>query len=307
MTVVGSGDFRYEVVEGLGAAPAGWQHKDVAGVATDSKDRVYLITAQRSARDRLRPRRHVRRARGARASSPPRTHGITVGPDDSVCCVDDGGHVVKKYTPDGELLLTLGTGRAVRHRLRRQHRAARITHGGPPFNRPTNLAVGAERRPLRLGRLRQLPGPPLLGEWQADPVVGRAGHGAGQFNLPHGIGVPPDGRVLVADRENDRIQVFSPTGEYIAEWLDVQRPTQIFSRGDGIVYVSELQWMPGQVSFRRCGKAAQRKPARVSVLRRERQAARAGWRRRRSVLLRGVSARRTAWPWTARAPSTSAR
>src|SRR5215211_8789083 len=44
MTVVGSGDFRYEVVEGWEQLPAGWQHKDVAGVATDSKDRVYLIT-----------------------------------------------------------------------------------------------------------------------------------------------------------------------------------------------------------------------------------------------------------------------
>src|SRR5215211_4219528 len=44
MAVVGSGDFRYEVVEGWEQLPAGWQHKDVAGVATDSKDRVYLIT-----------------------------------------------------------------------------------------------------------------------------------------------------------------------------------------------------------------------------------------------------------------------
>ena len=36
MTVVGTGDFRYEVVEGWEQLPAGWQHKDVAGVATDS-------------------------------------------------------------------------------------------------------------------------------------------------------------------------------------------------------------------------------------------------------------------------------
>ena len=37
------------------------------------------------------------------------THGITIGPDGAVWCADDGNHTVKKFTPDGELLLTLGS------------------------------------------------------------------------------------------------------------------------------------------------------------------------------------------------------
>src|SRR4051794_36502798 len=41
---LGTGEFRYEVVEGWEQLPAGWQHKDVAGVAVDANDRVYLIT-----------------------------------------------------------------------------------------------------------------------------------------------------------------------------------------------------------------------------------------------------------------------
>ncbi len=72
------------------------------------------------------------------------------------------------------------------------------------------------------------------------------------------------GRVLVADRENDRVQVFSPSGEFITEWLNVQRPTQIYARGDGTVYVSELQWRTGQASFRN-GKASAVKPASIAV------------------------------------------
>ena len=76
MAVVGTGDFRYEAVEGWEQLPAGWQHKDVAGVATDSQDRVYLIT-------RADPRVIVYNKDGSFASSwgedefTPRTHGIS--------------------------------------------------------------------------------------------------------------------------------------------------------------------------------------------------------------------------------------
>ena len=40
----GSGAYRYTVVEGWEQLPAGWTHADVAGVATDAQDRVYLYT-----------------------------------------------------------------------------------------------------------------------------------------------------------------------------------------------------------------------------------------------------------------------
>ena len=143
-----------------------------------------------------------------------------------------------------------------------------ITHGGPPFNRPTNVAVAPNGElyvsdgygNCRVHRFSA--GGELIQSW-GDP-----GTGPGQFNLPHGIWVLPDERVLVADRENDRIQVFSPTGEYITEWLDVQRPTQIYSRGDGAVYVSELQWRTGAgvVPERQGGRRSSR-PASASTTR----------------------------------------
>jgi len=262
MTVVGTGDFRYEVVEGWEQLPAGWQHKDVAGVSVDSRDRVYLIT-------RSDPRVIVYNKDGSFASAwgedefTPRTHGITVGPDDSVYCVDDGGHCIKKFTSDGKLLMTLGTGKPSDTGYDGST-VPSIAHGGPPFNRPTNLAV-APNGELYVSdgygncRVHRFSASGELIQSWGDP-----GTGPGQFNLPHGIWVLPDERVLVADRENDRVQVFSPTGEFITEWLDVQRPTQIYSRGDGTVYVSELQWRTGQESFRN-GKANQVKPARISV------------------------------------------
>jgi DNA-binding beta-propeller fold protein YncE len=97
---------------------------------------------------------------------------------------------------------------------------------------------------------------------------GSAGQGPGEFFLPHGIAVAADGRVFVCDRENDRIQIFSPDGEYLSEWTDTRRPTHIVFDGQGRAYVSELWWQPGQTS-RRYGPAGENRSGRVSVYDRE--------------------------------------
>ena len=78
------------------------------------------------------------------------------------------------------------------------------------------------------------------------------------------MAVAPDGRVFVADRENDRLQVFGPRGEFLAEWTDVRRPTAV-RIVEGLAYVSELAWLKGQRSFRR-GVLAADEPGRVSIL-----------------------------------------
>jgi len=73
-----------------------------------------------------------------------------------------------------------------------------------------------------------------------------------------------DGRVFVCDRESDRIQIFSPDGEYLSEWTDTQRPTHLVFDAQGRAYVSELWWHPGQTS-RRHGVTREPKHGRVSV------------------------------------------
>ena len=100
----------------------------------------------------------------------------------------------------------------------------------------------------------------LLNSW------GEVGTGPGQFHLPHGIALDSDENVIVADRENDRLQFFTRDGAYIAEWTDVLRPTDIAVDAEGLVYVSEL-WRPveqGQGSFRN-GYPDTDLPGRVSV------------------------------------------
>ncbi len=241
--------FRYEVIEGWEQLPAGYVHRDVDGVAVDSQDRVYLVTRS-DARVIVYERDGTFVTSWGEDIFTPRTHGITVGPDDSVYTVDDGDHTVRKFTPEGEQIMVIGTpGVPSDTGYDKEKGLTSIARGGPPFNRPTNVAIASN------GELYVCDGygNARVHRFTADGKLvhswGEPGTGPCQFNLPHGICVAADGRVLVADRENDRIQFFSPDGEYLNQWTHVQRPTDIVIDREGLIYVSSLWWRVGQHSF----------------------------------------------------------
>ena len=254
---------RYEVIADWEQLPDGYTHRDVVGVATDSRDRLFVLGRQQ-------PRVLIYERDGTFVGSwgegqfTERTHGLTIAPDDSVFIVDEGAQVVYKFTPEGELLLTLGT-KGVASDTGYDGSLESIVRGGPPFNRPTNLAVAPSGDlyvsdgygNARVHRFSA--GGELLGSW------GEPGNGPGQFNLSHGVAVAPDGRVFVADRENDRVQIFTPEGEYLTEWTDIQRPTNIRFDRAGRAYVSELWRKLSDPSYR-LGPTNEDRPGRVSVL-----------------------------------------
>jgi len=253
----------YDVAPGWEQLPDGFTHPDVAAVAVDRGGRVYLFCrAEHPVLVYERDGRFVRS--WGEGVFTMRAHGITVAPDGAVWCVDDGDHTARKFDPEGRLLLTLGTSGRASDTGYDGRTVTSIARGGPPFNRPTNLAVApsgdvyvtdgyGNARVHRFSAKGE-----LLGSW------GEPGIGPGQFMLPHGIAVHDDGRVFVADRENDRIQIFTPSGEFLAEW-DVQRPTQLAFDAKGNAVVAHLPWRAGSTSFRN-GRVAAHLPGRVSIL-----------------------------------------
>ena len=254
----------YMAVIGWEQLPAGYTHPDVAAVAVNSKGRVYLFCrAEHPVLIYERDGRFV--GSWGEGVFSMRTHGITIAPDDSVWCTDDAGHSVRKFTPDGKILLTLGdnAGKPSDSGYDGSNLTT-VARAAPPFNRPTNLAV-APNGDLYVSdgygnaRVHRFsPNGTLLGSW------GEPGTGPGQFMLPHGIAVDGTGSVFVCDRESDRIQVFTAEGRFVREITDVQRPTQIVL-ARGRMYVSELGWRAGQRSFRH-GPIERDLPSRVSVL-----------------------------------------
>ena len=96
---------------------------------------------------------------------------------------------------------------------------------------------------------------------------GEPGTGPGQFALPHGVWIDRRGRVLVCDRENDRVQVFDQEGKFLQVWpTKLIGPAAFYVDADDIVYIPEhngglvsvltldgerlAQW--GDPSFRSC-------------------------------------------------------
>lgn len=253
----------YELVEGWEQIPAGLSHPDVAGVATDSQDRVYVF-----GRNDPPVIVYDRDGRFIRSWGDglftPRAHGITIGPDDMVYYTDDADQTVRKFTPEGELLMTLGTKGQPSDSGYDGKDLDTITHGGPPFNRPTNLAIAPNGELYVSDGYGNCRVHRFSADGQLIQSWGEPGAGPGEFHLSHGVWVSHDGRVFVADRQNDRLQIFSPDGEFLEMWTDVQRPTNIFIDGEGQVYVSELSAREGGLSYVN-GPAPHYLPGRVSI------------------------------------------
>jgi hypothetical protein len=70
---------------------------------------------------------------------------------------------------------------------------------------------------------------------------GKHGKGEGQFDTPHGIALDSAGRVYVGDRVNNRIQIFSPDGKFVAEWKQFGRPSDVVIDKNDVIYVNDAQ------------------------------------------------------------------
>ena len=241
--LVGSLPFCFEVEVNCVRKPGGFVWQEVAGVACDSRDRLYVFN--RGPHPMM-----VFADDGSFLSSWgeglfARAHGLTIGPDDSIYCTDDLDHTVRKFTPEGRLLLTLGTSGRPSLTGATSVDFRTIRQVGPPFHFPTNVALGAGGEIYVAdgygnARVHQFtPEGVLVRSW------GEPGSGPGQFHIPHGIAVAPNGRLYVADRENSRIQIFSPQGEFVDEWTDVVRPCQVRFDPEGNLFVAELGFRSG--------------------------------------------------------------
>jgi DNA-binding beta-propeller fold protein YncE len=237
------GDLEYELVDEWAELPDGESFRDISRVCVDGNDDVVVLT--RNERPVM-----VFDAAGERRSHwgaghfSDRPHGMGLGPEGNVYCTDDGNHTVRKFAPDGDLLMTLGTEgepseTGYRHAADVFERIASISRGAGPFNRPTGVTVFDDGEIFvsdGYGNARVhefTPEGELVHSW------GEPGPDPGQFRLPHSIHHDDENRLWVTDRENSRIQLFDRDGEFLAEWTDLIRPTDLAIHGES-VFVSEL-------------------------------------------------------------------
>jgi sugar lactone lactonase YvrE len=172
-------------------------------------------------------------------------HGIYVDRDGNVWVTDasdgmdvkrDRGHQVFKFSPDGRVLLTLGK--------------AGIPGDGPDtFNRPTDVVVApngdvfvsdghggnSNARIVKFSKEGR-----FIKSW------GRKGAAPGEFDVPHGIAMDSQGRIFVADLQNNRIQIFDQDGTFLQEWRQFGAPGGLFIDKKDVLYVADSLSSPAR-------------------------------------------------------------
>lgn len=238
MATVGTGKYTYELVDDWARLPEGWVLGQT-GIVTDSRDRVYLFNRGDHPLIVLDADGSYYTSWGEGVLSS--AHGMFIDQQENIYLPVMNSHVVLKYSPSGNLLMTLGTWDQPSDTGWSGNYRDPVKQAAGPFHRPTDVAIS----PAGDLYISDGYGNARVHRFTADGELqmswGAPGKTApGEFHVPHGVWVHTDGRVLVADRENNRVQIFSPQGEFLTQWTDLARPCDIYIDADGAVYIPEL-------------------------------------------------------------------
>ncbi len=236
MTQIGTGDYKYELIPDFLKLPNGEQFGLVSRVAADGRDRIYVFQRKDPPVVVFDRDGSYLGAWGAGEVADP--HGLKIV-GDTVYTTDRSDSVAKSFSLDGTPRLALGT--------RGQHADTGhvenwlVERAAGPFNHPTEMIrhpngdiyVTDGYRNARVHR--------FAGDGRLKASWGEPGNGPGQFHLPHSIAIDAEGRLLVADRANRRIQIFGDDGRYLGEWTGMGGPNDITRGQDGNYYIAEQE------------------------------------------------------------------
>ena len=244
--IVGNGKYTYRVREDW-QQPPDWLEMRPAAVSVDSQDRVYAFN-RNDAHPVVIFDRDGKYLSSWGAGLFRFPHAIRIMPEngrDIVWVCDEHHHQFYKFTTDGKLLQTIGEkGRRADTGVPADDFSSqawrKVTHGGGPFNLPTDIAFA----PSGEFFITDGYGNARVHKFSADAEYlyswGEPGTAPGAFNLPHGIWVDSRGRVLVGDRENDRVQVFDQEGNLLNVWAtELIGPAFFYVDKDDVVYIPE--------------------------------------------------------------------
>lgn len=235
----------YQPVPDWERPPEPIRRGDVAAVAVDHSDNVYVLTRWPACVITYDRNGELLRSWGGDVLSS-RPHGITAGPDGAVWVADEGAATVFKFDSIGRVLMKLSD----------------PPESDPPLARPTSIAIAANGEVY----VSDGYGSGKIFRFTADGrrigSFGGIGSGPGQFRLPHALCFDELGRLLVADRGNERIHLLESDGTPIGEW-SAQRPNAVVAH-DGAIYVGHSAWKPGNYSWS-AGNIERWAPAWVSI------------------------------------------
>ena len=167
-------------------------------------------------------------------------HGMTVDSDGNLWVADavgyapvgEGiGHVIKKFSPEGEVLMTLGV-------------EGVAGEGEKIFNKPSDMVIAPDGS-IFVADGHDAGGNNRIVKLDAEGnfvmAWGTTGSENGEFRDPHALAMDSQGRLFVGDRGNSRIQIFDQEGNHLATWTQFGRPSGLFIDANDVLYAADSE------------------------------------------------------------------
>ena len=211
--------------------PEGATMGAAASVAFDARGHLFVLARGAQALFEFDPNGKFVRAFGEGLFT--RTHGLHIDREGDIWVTDVNAHVVVKLSPQGHVLLTLG----VKGEAGEWNEAA----GSRRLNQPTGVVVSSTGEIfVTQGHTPGAVGDPRVLKFDRNGAFikswGGKGKGPGQFDVAHGVAIDAKGLLWVADRENQRLQIFDADGVFVRELKYAGVPCGV-AIGDRYIYM----------------------------------------------------------------------
>jgi len=156
-------------------------------------------------------------------------HSVTIDSQGFLWATDSTGHVVHKLSPDGRLLLTLG-----------RKGAAGDNTSRDLFNQPNHVAIAPNGDIYVSDGYQNARVVHFASNGQFIRIIGGVkGSQPGQLQVPHGVALDSQSRILVNDSGNQRVSVFEKDGKFVESWPFPSRGGIVVA-SDDTVYISDV-------------------------------------------------------------------
>ena len=246
-TSFGQSESRYEISTTWAQFPAGVEWGPVIAVAFDGKDNIWVLRWME-----YEPSVLVVTTQGKYVKSWGKglfsrgAHAIYVDPNGFVWTTDNAGNTVNKFDQDGKLLMTLG-----------KRGVAGDNTSQDLFDGPSGVLVAPNGDIFVTDGYRNSRIVKFSKDGKFLKIIGGAKSSEpGQFDLPHAVVLDSKGRLVVADRNNKRVQILDQDGKFIEQWpdLDLFRPSGLLITADDTVYVSDTNPQAPTIKIVKNGK-----------------------------------------------------
>jgi DNA-binding beta-propeller fold protein YncE len=221
---------KWEVLQSWGQLPLGTTWGAASQVATTKEGQIVVFR-------RMNPSFFVLNPDGTFVKSWGDTpyklaHGIRIDKDGFIWVTDNSDNIVQKFSLDGKLLMTIG-----------RKGSAGDNTSQDAFDGPADVFVAGNGDFFVADGYRNSRVVQFSKDGKFIKIIGGTkGTEPGQFNLPHAVVLDSKGRLIVADAENSRVQVFDQNGKFIEQWTDfIAKPRgAMYITPDDTLYISHV-------------------------------------------------------------------